>query len=160
MYKTKPLTLFVVAAFFVTALAVSLMASTYTAHSATPGGRHGKMNISMTAPPGAPFEKVSKLVQLPDYLPGMGTLYVDPKTLPVGPFLGYNHEGKLVNITYMVPVEDLESHKAFTNLGASVAGLRVDHTELQYNLGHPGVEKPHYHITEWLISEAAETAMK
>lgn len=158
MYKTKPLTLFVVAAFFVTALAVSLMASTYTAYSATHIERHGK--ISMTAPPGAPYEKVSKLVQLPDYLPGMGTLYVDPKTLPVGPYLGYNHAGKLVNIIYMVPVEDLESHKAFTNLGAAVAGLRVDHTELRYNPGHPGLEKPHYHITEWLISEAAETAMK
>ncbi len=158
MNTTKSLTLFVVAAFFVTAVAVSLMASTYTAYSATPAGKHGK--ISMTAPPGAPFKKVSELVQLPDYLPGMGTLYVDPKTLPEGPFLGYDHAGRLVNITYMVPVEDLESHKAFTNLGASVAGLRVDHTELQYNPGHPGVEKPHYHITEWLISEAAETAMK
>ena len=158
MYKTKPNTLLVVAAFFVTALSISLMAFTYTVYSATPGGMHKK--ISMTAPPGAPYKKVSELVQLPDYLPGMGTLYVDPKTLPVGPFLGYNHAGKLVNITYMVPVEDLESHKAFANLGASVAGLRVDHTELQYNPGHPGVEKPHYHITEWLISEAEETAMK
>ena len=26
----------------------------------------------------------------PDFLPGMGTLYVDPKTLPAGPFLGYD----------------------------------------------------------------------
>ncbi len=158
MNTTRSLTLFLVAAFFVTAVAISLMASTYTAYSATPAGKHGK--FSMTAPPGAPFKKVSELVQLPEYLPGMGTLYVDPTTLPAGPFLGYDHAGKLVNITYMVPVEDLESHKAFTNLGASVAGLRVDHTELQYNPGHPGVEKPHYHITEWLISEAAEIAMK
>jgi hypothetical protein len=39
------------------------------------------------APPPAPFEKVSKLVKLPDFLPGIGTLYVDPKTLPAGPFL-------------------------------------------------------------------------
>jgi hypothetical protein len=28
---------------------------------------------------------VSELVQLPDYLPGRGTWYVDPNTLPVGP---------------------------------------------------------------------------
>ena len=34
------------------------------------------------APPPAPYEKVSKLVKLPDFLPGIGTLYVDPKTLP------------------------------------------------------------------------------
>jgi len=59
----------------------------------------------------------------------------------------------------MVPVEELENHRAFTNLGASVAGLRVDHTELQYNPGHPDVEKPHDHITEWLISEAQEKTM-
>jgi hypothetical protein len=38
------------------------------------------------APPGAPYKKVSELVKLPDFLPGMGTLYVDPKTLPEGPF--------------------------------------------------------------------------
>ena len=157
MYRTRPLTLFVVAAFFVTAVAISLMAFSNTAYSASKGGSHEK--ISMTAPPGAPYKKVSELVKLPDYLPGMGTLYVDPKTLPVGPYLGYNHAGKLVNIIYMVPLDELESHKAFANLGASVAGLRVNHTELDYNPGHPGLEKPHYHITEWLISEAAQKAM-
>jgi hypothetical protein len=59
----------------------------------------------------------------------------------------------------MVPVEELENHKAFTNLGAYVAGLRVDHTKLQYDPGHPDVEKPHYYITEWLISEAQEKIM-
>ena len=39
------------------------------------------------APPPAPFRKVSQLVKLPDFLPGLGTLYVDPKTLPAGPSL-------------------------------------------------------------------------
>jgi hypothetical protein len=34
------------------------------------------------APPPAPYKKVSELVKLPDFIPGMGTLYVDPKTLP------------------------------------------------------------------------------
>ena len=38
------------------------------------------------APPPAPYKKVSELVKLPDFLPGMGTLYVDPKTRPAGPF--------------------------------------------------------------------------
>jgi len=68
-------------------------------------------------------------------------------------------ENWLTSLTWS-PVEDLESHKAFTNLGASVAGLRVDHTELQYNPGHPVVEKPHYHIHGMADSEAAEKAMK
>src|SRR5690242_17826717 len=46
------------------------------------------------------FKKVSTLVKLPDYLPGLGVLYVDPSTLPVGPFLGYDKKGHLVNVTY------------------------------------------------------------
>ena len=32
------------------------------------------------APPPAPYKKVSELVKLPDFLPGIGTLYVDPRT--------------------------------------------------------------------------------
>ncbi|MCC6193843.1 MAG: hypothetical protein IT518_05175 [Burkholderiales bacterium] len=111
----------------------------------------------MTTPP-ATFKKVSSLVKLPDYLPGLGTLYVDPKTLPVGPFLGYNHKGKLVNIVYMVPSKDLDAHKNLNGLGEVAAGMKIDHTDIQYNPGHPGVEEPHYHIVQWLISPAAVKA--
>jgi uncharacterized protein YndB with AHSA1/START domain len=32
---------------------------------------------------------VNKLVKLPDFLSGIGKLFVDPKTLPAGPFLAY-----------------------------------------------------------------------
>jgi hypothetical protein len=106
------------------------------------------------APP-AKFKKVSSLVKLPDFLPGLGTLYVDPSTLPVGPFLGYNHKGKLVNVTYMIPIKDLDAHKNFEGVGGVVAGAKLDHTDIQYNPGHPGVEEPHYHIVQWLISPAA-----
>jgi hypothetical protein len=53
------------------------------------------------APPGGAYKKVSELVKLPDFLPGIGTLYVDPKTLPEGPFLAYDHAGKLVSTIYM-----------------------------------------------------------
>jgi hypothetical protein len=105
--------------------------------------------------PPAKFKKVSSLVKLPDFLPGLGTLYVDPSTLPVGPFLGYNHKGKLVNVTYMIPIKDLEAHKSFEAVGSVVAGVKLDHTDIQYNPGHPGVEEPHYHIVQWLISPAA-----
>jgi len=109
----------------------------------------------ITKTPPAKFKKVSTLVKLPDFIPGMGTLYVDPSTLPVGPFLGYNHSGKLVNIIYMVPMKDLEAHKNFDALGTAAKGLKVDHTAIEFNPGHPGVEEPHYHITQWLISPGA-----
>ena len=38
------------------------------------------------APPGGAYKKVSELVKLTDFLPGLGTLYVNPSTLPQGPF--------------------------------------------------------------------------
>jgi len=110
------------------------------------------------APPGGNYKKVSELVALPDFLPGMGTLYVDPKTLPVGPFLAYDREGKLVSSIYMVPVKDLEAHKAFDNLGA--AKEKVDHVDLYYNAGHPGVTEPHYHIVVWYVSPQKAASLK
>jgi hypothetical protein len=112
----------------------------------------------ITTSPPASFKKVSSLVKLPDFLPGLGTLYVDPATLPVGPFLGYNHKGELVNITYMVPLKDIDGHKNFEALGTVAAGVKLDHTDIQYNPGHPGVEEPHYHVVQWLISPAAVKA--
>lgn len=108
------------------------------------------------SPPPAPYQAVSKLVALPDFLPGIGTLYVDPKTLPAGPFLAYDRSGKLVSTIYMVPLEDLNAHKAFDDLKTS--GEKVDHVDVMFNPGHPGVETPHYHIVLWHVpaSEAAK----
>ena len=63
------------------------------------------------APPPTPYKKVSELVKLPDFLPGIGTLYVDPKTLPAGPFLAYDRAGKLVSTIYMIPLKDIDEHK-------------------------------------------------
>jgi hypothetical protein len=112
----------------------------------------------ITNSPPASFKKVSSLVKLPDFVPGLGTLYVDPATLPVGPFLGYNHNGKLINITYMVPLKAIDAHTNFETLGRVAAGVKLNHTDIQYNPGHPGVEEPHYHIVQWLISPAAVKA--
>ena len=106
------------------------------------------------APPGGAYKKVSELVKLPDFLPGMGTLYVDPKTLPAGPFLAYDHNGRLVSTIYMIPVEDIQGQKKFDNLKA--AGGTVDHVDMYYNAGHPGVEKPHYHVVLWHVSKVDE----
>jgi len=111
-----------------------------------------------TAPPGGQYQKVSALVPLPDFVPGLGTLYVDPKTLPVGPFLAYDHQGQLVSSVYMVPMKDLEAKKTFANLG--VAQEKVDHVDLYYNAGHPGVAEPHYHVVVWYVSPEKAAALK
>src|SRR5918992_5499564 len=81
-----------------------------------------------TAPPGADYKKVSELVKLPDFLPGLGQLYVDPNTLPAGPFLAYDRDGKLVSTIYMLPVEDLTPDKRFEDLSAPGGG--VDHVDV------------------------------
>ena len=106
------------------------------------------------APPGGPYKKVSALVKLPNFLPGIGILYVNPKTLPAGPFLAYDRQGRLVSTIYMIPLKDLDKQKGLADLPAP--GGPVDHVSLYYNAGHPGVPEPHYHIVLWHVSKAQE----
>ena len=110
------------------------------------------------APPGGEYKKVSSLVNLPDFLPGLGTLYVVPSTLPAGPFLAYDRGGKLVSSVYMIPIKDIDAHKKFDNL--NVAKEKVDHVDMYYNAGHPGVPEPHYHVVLWDIPKDKEGALK
>ena len=106
------------------------------------------------SPPPAPYQQVSKLVKLPDFVPGLGQLFVDPKTLPAGPFLAYDHDGKLVSTIYMIPVKDLNPDKKFEDLAAP--GGAVDHVDVYFNAGHPGVEEPHAHVVLWHVAADAE----
>jgi hypothetical protein len=107
------------------------------------------------SPPPAPYKRVSQLVKLPDFLPGLGTLYVDPATLPEGPFLAYDHQGKLVSTIYMIPIKDIDEHKRIADLKSP--GGNVDHVSMYFNAGHPGVEVPHYHIVLWHVSPSGES---
>ena len=107
------------------------------------------------SPPAEPYKQVSELVALPDFIPGLGQLFVDPATLPAGPFLAYGRKGKLVSTVYMIPVEDLKPEKSFDNL--KTAGGDVDHVDIYYNAGHPGVEVPHAHIVLWHVPVDGES---
>ncbi len=111
----------------------------------------------LNEPPAAPYEKMSTLFKFPDFAPGLGTLYVDPKTLPEGPFLGYDHKGHLVTTIYMVPLKDMDAAKNFPDLPSP--GGNVDHVSLNYNAGHPGVEEPHYHIVLWHVPKSEEVTV-
>src|SRR3989449_11777313 len=112
-------------------------ASAYRIHSDTTVAQQ-------KAPPGGAYKKVSSLVPLPDFVPGLGTLYVDPATLPAGPFLAYDHQGDLVSSIYMIPLKDMNAQKAFSDLKA--AHERVDHLDVVFNPGHAGMTEPHYHV--------------
>ncbi len=110
------------------------------------------------APPGGNYKKVSTLVALPEFIPGLGTLYVDPATLPAGPFLAYDRGGKLVSTVYMIPVKAINDHKEFKDL--KTAPHKVDHVDMYFNAGHPGVPEPHYHVILWYVSPAKAAELK
>jgi hypothetical protein len=111
----------------------------------------------LQAPPGGDFKKVSSLVQLPDFISGLGTLYVDPATLPKGPFLAYDRQGNLVSSVYMFPLKDLRARKSFNDL--AVAHAKTDHVDVYANNGHPGVPEPHYHVVLWYIPREQATTL-
>jgi hypothetical protein len=118
---------------------------------------YAAVNAQQPSPP-SNYKKVSTLVALPDFVPGLGVLYVDPSTLPAGPFLAYDRQGRLVSSVYMVPMKDLEAHKALNNL--AVGKEKVDHVDMYYNAGHPGVAEPHYHVVVWYVSPEQSAALK
>ena len=93
-------------------------------------------------------------MKLPAFIPGIGEPYVDPKTLPNGPFLAYDHEGKVVSTIDMIPLEAFDEHKKIDGLPAP--GGNVDHASMYYKAGHPGVPELHCHIVLWHVSEAQE----
>jgi hypothetical protein len=108
------------------------------------------------SPPGGAYKAVSSLVKMPDFVPGLGQLYVDPATLPAGPFLAYGHDGKLVSTLYMLPLKDMNPKMSFQKLSA--AGGVVDHVSVTYNAGHPGVETPHIHVILWHVADEGRVA--
>src|SRR5262245_33492405 len=122
-------------------------------------GSIGPAVAQETAPPGGEYQKVSALVALPDFIPGLGTLWVNPKTLPVGPFLAYDRQGKLVSTVYMIPLKDFEARKGLDNLPVA-KGTKVDHVDVQFNAGHPGVAEPHYHVILWHVSPTQAASLK
>jgi len=125
--------------------------------SATPVLAHGPVDAVASNPPDAPYQKVSDLVPLPSFLPGMGELFVDPATLPAGPFVAYDHDDRVVSTTYMIPISQMNADTNFDNL--AVPGGTVDHTDIYYNAGHPGVAEPHIHIVLWHVPVADEASV-
>ncbi|MBD3625489.1 MAG: hypothetical protein HUJ24_08945 [Rhodobacteraceae bacterium] len=96
------------------------------------------------APPGAPFVQVSDVLPLPEFIPGLGTLFVNPDTLPAGPFLAYDRDGTLSATVYMTPTEDLKNGTAYD--GLAIGSHEVSDVDIYFNAGHPGVEAPHAHV--------------
>jgi hypothetical protein len=104
-------------------------------------------------PPPPGFRRVSDLVNLPRFMPGIGILYVKPDTLPTGPFLAYDRAGRRVSTIYMLSLEEMQNQKTFELAGRSGTN---DHVSVYFNAGHAGVEMPHYHVVVWHVPKRAE----
>jgi hypothetical protein len=119
------------------------------------GGTTRAEAVPAKGPPPAEYQKVSTLANLPEFIPGLGTLYVRPQTMPAGPYLGYDRGNRLVNTIYMIPVADFNARKQFEEL--AVGGDDVQEVDFYYTPGHPGIEQPHYHVVLWHVPvETAE----
>lgn len=99
------------------------------------------------------YKRVSDLVNFPKFFPGLGIIYVKSETLPIGPFLCFDRNDRLIATVYMVPIKDINDHKSFE--AAGFAG-RADHVSLYFNPGHPGVDVPHYHVVIWHVTKKQE----
>jgi hypothetical protein len=99
------------------------------------------------------YKRVSDLVNFPKFFPGLGIIFVKPETLPIGPFLCFDRNDRLIATVYMVPIKDINDHKSFEAPG--FAG-RADHVSLYFNPGHPGVDVPHYHLVIWQVTKKEE----
>lgn len=116
----------------------------------------------LTSPPPAPYVNVSKALKgaLPNFIPGLGTLYVDASKLPEGPFLAYDKAGKLIKIVFMIPLEKLQNQTEYLDKAheilAHIGNEKVDHINFIYSGPHPGVTERHYHIELVLVSAKAE----
>ncbi len=121
-----------------TAIAVGFIIATTPAAIA-----HDEQALA-NAPTGDPYVKVSDVLPLPEFIPGLGALFVDPATLPAGPFLAYDRDGRLSATVYMTPLDDLQNGTSFD--GLNIGSHTVSSTDIYFNAGHPGVDKPHAHV--------------
>lgn len=113
------------------------------------------------SPPPAPYVSVVDILPLPDFIPGAGALFIDPANAPVGPWLSYGSDGNLVEILFMVPLSGMTAAQNWDDLAAGLLAqldVTVDHVDVSYNGGHPGMAEPHYHIRLVVVDAATQQA--
>lgn len=113
------------------------------------------------SPPPAPYVGVADILPLPAFIPGAGALFIDPANAPVGPWLSYGADGHLIEVLFMVPLSGMTAAQNWDNLATGLLaqlGVAVDHVDVSYNGGHPGMAEPHYHIRLVLVDDATQQA--
>ena len=132
-----------------TLLAALLSLNLATAQDLTPNLPEGYINAS-------------EILELPEFIPSVGSLYIDPGNAPVRPWLAYGRDGQLVEVLFMVPLNELTNNTNWTNLATNLFGQMdfgaFNHVDITFNGGHPGMAEPHYHIRFVLLSDEAQQA--
>jgi hypothetical protein len=116
--------------------------------------------FSHEPPPGSDYVKFALLAPgYPGFTPGLGTVYVQPGTRPIGPYRSYDHNGKLIATIYMVPEQDLEAH---IKMVSDEPVPSVDHWTMHpvKRHGMVGLDEPHWHITLWHVPAEEAAALK
>ena len=108
----------------------------------------------------AGYVNASDLLPLPEFIPGAGALYIDPADAPIGPWLAYGNDGRLVEVLFMVPVSQMTAANDWTNLATGTFGTLglsgIDHVDISYNPGHAGMAEAHYHFRLVLLDDATQ----
>ena len=121
----------------------------------------GAQDLTQSPPP-APYVGVATILPLPDFIPNAGALFIDPANAPVGPWLSYGSDGSLVEVLFMVPISQMQQAADWPDLAAGLLaslGLTVDHVDITYNGGHPGMAEPHYHIRLVFVDAATQNTL-
>ena len=115
-------------------------------------------NLDPALPDG--YVSASEILPLPEFIPGAGALYIDPANAPVGPWLSYGNDGRLVEVLFMVPVSQMTASNSWENLAAGAfdsLGLgAIDHVDISFNPGHAGMAEAHYHLRLVLLDDSAQ----
>jgi hypothetical protein len=108
------------------------------------------------------YVSVSDIVQLPEFIPGVGALYIHPDNAPVGPWLAYGNDDDLVEVVFMVPLSEMQSFSDWENLAGGTFGTlgvsNIDHVDVSFNGGHPGMAEAHYHFRLVLVDNETQRA--
>lgn len=107
------------------------------------------------------YVNASEILPLPEFVPSAGALYINPENAPVGPWLAYGKDGALIELLYMVPLAQMQDAQNWDALSASVLndlGVSIDHVDISFNGGHPGMEEAHYHIRLVFVDHETQQA--
>lgn len=86
----------------------------------------------------------------------MGIPYAREGEWPLGPILGYDEQGNLIFLGYMITQKEFQEGVSWESL-PGIAGRTIDHIDITFMPeGHPGHEVPHYDIHLYFISLEAK----